>query len=81
MCKYQKVISPTVNECLLGRYGGRVSPGVCELCQTSNSNKMAGLGDLVALTISKLTRGRMKKTSGCGCARRQELLNKAVPFV
>jgi hypothetical protein len=38
---------------------------------------MRGLGDLVAKATSALG---IKQKPGCGCKKRQEALNKAVPF-
>jgi hypothetical protein len=42
----------------------------------SNSNSK-GLGDTVAKVANKLG---FKKTEGCGCQKRQEILNKLVPY-
>lgn len=39
-----------------------------------------GLGDTVAKVIDRATFGRVKKTEGCGCAKRQEWLNRVVPY-
>jgi hypothetical protein len=36
-----------------------------------------GLGDTVAKVANKLG---FKKTPGCGCEKRQEMLNKLVPY-
>jgi hypothetical protein len=36
-----------------------------------------GLGDTVAKVANKLG---IKKTEGCGCEKRQEVLNKLVPY-
>lgn len=39
-----------------------------------------GLGDAVAWWIDKLSIGRLKERSKCGCKRRREWLNKWMPF-
>jgi len=41
-------------------------------------NRSRGLGDTVAKTINKYTNIRPK--SGCGCKRRQEMLNRMFPY-
>lgn len=41
------------------------------------SHSSRGLGDTVAKVANKLG---IKKTPGCGCEKRQEMLNKLVPY-
>ena len=41
---------------------------------------MRGLGDLVAKIAEPIARVINLDKSSCGCAKRQEWLNKAVPF-
>jgi hypothetical protein len=41
---------------------------------------MRGLGDLVAKIADPIARVINLDKSSCGCAKRQEWLNKAVPF-
>jgi hypothetical protein len=44
---------------------------------TVNPSRSTGLGDTVAKVANKLG---FKKTEGCGCQKRQEILNKLVPY-
>ena len=63
---------------------GKQSHTLPRKTQPAPRQKMRGLGDLVAwgfrkvgteFTVKKITKGK-----DCGCAARQEALNKAVPF-
>lgn len=42
--------------------------------------KMRGLGDLIAVVANPIARAIRLDKSKCGCSRRQDALNKAVPF-
>jgi hypothetical protein len=75
----------TGSECRLGLFGGRPSPGVCQTCD-KYAGGPRGLGDLVELAtkvtgIKAVTEAVAKRTGrDCGCGRRRDKLNKAVPF-
>ena len=43
-----------------------------------SGRKSRGFGDTVAKTINKYT--SIKSKSGCGCKKRQEMLNKVFPY-
>ena len=43
-----------------------------------NRRQSRGLGDTVAKTINKYT--NVKPKEGCGCKKRQEMLNKMFPY-
>lgn len=71
--------------CSLGLFGGTPSLGVCQICE-DRKPKMRGAGDLVeAVTTAtgiKAVVDKVSKATGkdCGCGKRKEALNKAVPF-
>lgn len=62
--------------CRLNRYGGRPSPGACTMCQRVGHDRVAGIGDLVAMTLHSTPVVRDIVPKGCGgCAKRQRRLN------
>ena len=71
--------------CSLELFGGNPSAGVCQMCK-DRKPKMKGAGDLVeAVTTAtgvKYLVDKLSKKTGkdCGCGKRKEALNKAVPF-
>lgn len=58
------------------RVGGKRSGGKRRGCQKS-PRRPRGLGDWLAAAIKWASRGRIKQRPGCGCAKRQEKLNRA----
>jgi len=48
--------------------------------QATKTAPMRGLGDLVAKIADPIARAINLDKSSCGCAKRQEWLNRAVPF-
>lgn len=52
-------------------------PHVATVKQSLTVQKMRGLGDVVAKVASAVG---IKAKNGCGCKKRQEALNKLVPF-
>ena len=68
--------------CSLGLFGGRPSPGVCATCD-QYQGKPRGIGDIVQKVAEKTgVKAVVEKVAGkdCGCGRRRDKLNKAVPF-
>ena len=70
-CKYKD----RRGHCKLNRVDGEVSPKVCAVCLVKGTNKIKGLGDLVALAINSTPFRRFKKKN-CGCKKRQDYLNR-----
>ena len=63
----------------------KATNGRCLSCQRLATDRIIGLGDLVALTINLTPAWRLKSmfnkgSKGCGCDKRQRRLNKAVPI-
>ena len=48
--------------------------------EPANNAPMRGLGDLVAKMADPIARAIHLDKSSCGCVKKQEWLNKAVPF-
>ena len=44
-------------------------------------NRLRGLGDVVALVADPIAKAIGFDKAKCGCAKRQEMLNRAVPFI
>ena len=68
--------------CSLGLFGGRPSPGVCATCD-QYQGKPRGIGDMVQKVAEKTgIKSVVEKVAGkdCGCGKRRDILNKAVPF-
>lgn len=61
--------------CALGLYGGRPSPGICQLCP-DYAGPSRGLGDTIKRATSAVG---IKKPCG-GCQKRRQRLNQAVPY-
>lgn len=83
-CQYRKVTPPKqANICLLGRFDGLVTDGMCRLCIRDGLNR-PGLGDMVAAGLSAvgITKERVQQVANavgikeCGCAQRQAALNR-----
>ena len=66
------------NWCSLNRVD-EISVEFCNTCKDKMEDLIQGLGDAVAVTIDKTPLRRLKR-KGCGCKRRQDLLNKAVKY-
>jgi hypothetical protein len=75
-CKYLTIYSGG-RSCGLARHSSPTEQQ-CKACQESGRNEIVGLGDTVARYINK-TPLRLLKSKGCGCKRRQDLLNKLMP--
>jgi hypothetical protein len=63
----------------------KATNGRCLSCQRLATDRIVGLGDLVALSINLTPAWRLKPLlnkgpKGCGCDKRQKSLNKAVPI-
>ena len=71
-CKYK---SKRNAFCTLNRVDGVVNTQVCAVCLVKGTNKIKGLGDLVALAINGTPFRRLKKKN-CGCKKRQDQLNR-----
>lgn len=71
-------------ECALGQYGGRPSPGVCQLCPKYDG-PARGLGDVVdkittAIGIKAVVKLASKITGKpCNCEKRRQKLNQLLP--
>lgn len=64
--------------CAIGKYGGRPSLGTCQIACLGLKMPDRGLGDTVARVIHAATLGTV--TPCGGCQKRQEALNKLVPY-
>ena len=78
-CRYRRE-----TRCLLSRFE-KATNGRCLSCQRLATDRITGLGDLVALTINLTPAWRMKPLisrgkRGCGCQARQKRLNDALPI-
>ena len=51
---------------------------ICNKCEIREPNGSKGLGDTVKKMIDKVTRGKVKPCGGC--KKRQERLNKILPY-
>ena len=77
-CKYNRK-----NSCLLNRFD-ELTMGRCVSCIGRETDRITGLGDLVALTINLTPLRRLKPVvdrvspKGCGCKKRQKRLNELV---
>ena len=63
----------------------KATNGRCISCQRLATDRIVGLGDVVALTINLTPAWRLKPLlkkgkKGCGCEKRQKRLNKAMPI-
>ena len=68
--------------CAINKYS-KPSIAVCLRVCTENVQSSQGLGDTIAKTIERVTRGRVKPKVGkedCGCNKRRKLLNRAFPY-
>jgi hypothetical protein len=89
-CRYRLTTDTGRNHCRIGRFGGFPSLGVCEDC----ARTPVGTGDYLARILHPFVafavetwRGRSRWHLGqayfadcCGCAGRQALLNRAIPY-
>ena len=78
-CRYRRG-----TRCLIGRYD-KATNGRCVSCQRMATDRITGLGDVVALTINLTPAWRLKPLlsrgkKGCGCGARQKRLNSAMPI-
>ena len=68
--------------CAINKFS-KPSVAVCLRVCTENVQSSQGLGDTVAKTIERVTRGKVKPKQGeedCGCDKRRKLLNKVFPY-
>tara|TARA_R110000824_G_scaffold78157_1_gene197391 strand:- start:22 stop:348 length:327 start_codon:yes stop_codon:yes gene_type:complete len=67
--------------CAINKYS-HPSIAVCLQMCDENTEKPKGLGDTIARTIEKVTRGKLKpkKDGDCGCNKRRKQLNKLLPY-
>lgn len=64
--------------CSLNRVD-KISLEFCSACKDRLEDGIQGLGDAVAVTIDKTPLRRLKR-KGCGCRKRQGILNRIVSF-
>jgi len=90
-CKHWKDCGVTNGGCCNINYYERPSLGVCRICDKNTDppkdvprikkqkvKKSKGLGDTVKKIIDTVTRGKVKPCGGC--KKRQEALNKLMPY-
>jgi len=79
--------TPSGGCCALSRFGGRPSLGTCAGCISRGENRPIGAGDAVAAVLNATGVGpaakwviEAAKGKPCGCAKRQDALNRLMPF-
>lgn len=63
--------------CAIGKYGGKPAMDVCLQHCPDYDGPPRGMGDRVAATIKRVTRGKVGSCGGCG--KRQMALNRLLP--
>ena len=62
--------------CAIGNYGGKPSAGLCARCPDYDG-PARGAGDVIADTIKRVTKSKVKPCGGC--QKRRAALNKLLP--
>ena len=77
-CSINEYQNPSYGVCLLSCQKNTDKPATKKAKKILGIGKSRGLGDTVKKIIGKITMGRAKQCGGC--KKRQELLNRVVPY-